>query len=94
MQFPRSPETWRKGSRILQVPELSQPILKLSLLSALRNLPLGENFDTGAITGPGKYRLNDETHARLLDALAKESFSGASLEVRGELLDHRCRFGF
>jgi hypothetical protein len=46
-----------------------------------------ENFDTGAITGPGVYRLNDETHAKLLDALAKESFSGASLEVRAELLE-------
>jgi hypothetical protein len=46
-----------------------------------------ENFDTGAIMGPGEYRLNDETHAKLLDALAKESFSGASLEVRAELLD-------
>ena len=46
-----------------------------------------ENFDTGAITGPGIYRLNDETHAQLLDALAKESFSGASLEVRAELLE-------
>ena len=46
-----------------------------------------ENFDTGAITGPGIYRLNDETHAKLLDALAKESFSGASLEVRAELLE-------
>ena len=46
-----------------------------------------DNFDTGAITGPGIYRLNDETHAKLLDALAKESFSGASLEVRAELLE-------
>lgn len=46
-----------------------------------------QNFDTGAITGPGKYRLNDETHARLLDALAKESFSGASPAVRAELLE-------
>ena len=46
-----------------------------------------ENFDTGAITGPGKYRLNDETHAKWLDALAKESFSGASPEVRAELLE-------
>jgi zinc dependent phospholipase C len=46
-----------------------------------------ENFDTGAITGPGIYRLNDETHAKLLDALAKENFSGASLEVRAELLE-------
>ena len=46
-----------------------------------------ENFDTGAMTGPGEYRLNDETHSKLLDALAKESFSGASLEVRAELLE-------
>ncbi|HLJ78942.1 MAG TPA: zinc dependent phospholipase C family protein [Acidobacteriaceae bacterium] len=46
-----------------------------------------DNFDTGALTGPGKYRLNDETHARLLDALAKQSFSGASQELRTELLE-------
>ena len=45
------------------------------------------NFDTGEATGPGKYRLNDETHASLLDALAKQNFSGASPGVRAELLD-------
>ena len=45
------------------------------------------NFDTGEATGPGKYRLNDETHAKLLDALAKQNFSGASPEVRAELLE-------
>src|ERR1035438_20179 len=39
------------------------------------------NFDTGEATGPGKYWLNDEAHAELLEALAKESFSGTSLEV-------------
>ena len=32
-----------------------------------------DNFDTGAVTGPGKYRLNDEAHAKLLDALAKRT---------------------
>jgi hypothetical protein len=46
-----------------------------------------DNFDTGAITGPGKYRLNDVTHAKLLDALAKQNFNGASPEVRAELLE-------
>jgi hypothetical protein len=46
-----------------------------------------DNFDTGAITGPGKYRLNDEAQARLLDALAKQNFSGASPELRAELLE-------
>ena len=46
-----------------------------------------DNFDTGQITGPGQYRLNDETHAKLLGALAKQDFRGASPEVRAELLD-------
>jgi hypothetical protein len=46
-----------------------------------------ENFDTGEITGPGKYQLTDETQAKLLDALAKQKFSGASPEIRAELLE-------
>ena len=46
-----------------------------------------DNFDTGEITGPGKYRLNDETHAKWLHELAKQNFSGASPEVRAELLE-------
>jgi hypothetical protein len=46
-----------------------------------------DNFDTGGITGPGEYRLNDETHADLLHALAKQNFAGASPEVRAELTD-------
>jgi hypothetical protein len=46
-----------------------------------------DNFDTGGVTGPGKYRLNDETHAKLLDALAKQNFSGASPELRAEILE-------
>lgn len=46
-----------------------------------------DNFDTGAITGPGKYKLGDETQAKLLDELAKQKFSGASPEVRAELLE-------
>jgi hypothetical protein len=46
-----------------------------------------DNIDTGEVTGPGKYRLNDETHAKLLDALAKNNFSGASPELRAEMLE-------
>jgi Zinc dependent phospholipase C len=45
-----------------------------------------DNFDTGSVTGPGKYWLNDETQAQLLDALAKKNFTGASPEIRAELL--------
>ncbi len=46
-----------------------------------------DNFDTGNITGPGKYRLNDETQAKLLDALAKQHFVGATPELQAELLE-------
>ena len=44
------------------------------------------NFDTGEKTGPGKYRLNDEAHAELLDKLAENKFVGATSEVKAELL--------
>jgi hypothetical protein len=45
-----------------------------------------ENFDTGGMTGPGKYRMNDEAHAKLLGMLADQKFVGASPAVREELL--------
>jgi hypothetical protein len=50
------------------------------------NLP-NDNFDTGGVTGPGKYRLNDVAHAELLDSLAKQNFSGVSPELRAEFVD-------
>jgi hypothetical protein len=46
-----------------------------------------DNFDTGEVTAPGKYFMNDNVHAKLLDALAKQNFAGASPEVRTELLE-------
>jgi hypothetical protein len=49
------------------------------------NLP-NNNFDVGQNTGPGKYRLNDEAHAELLDKLAENKFVGATSEVKAELL--------
>ena len=47
---------------------------------------INDNFDTGGMTGPGIYRMNDEAHAKLLHMLAEQKFAGASSEVRGELL--------
>jgi len=47
---------------------------------------INDNFDTGAMTGPGKYRMNDEAHAKLLGQLADGKFAGASPGVREELL--------
>src|SRR5216683_2984308 len=45
-----------------------------------------DNFDVGENTGPGKYRLNDEAHAELLDKLAENKFVGATAEIKSELL--------
>jgi hypothetical protein len=45
-----------------------------------------DNFDTGGVTGPGEYRMNDEAHAKLLGMLAEQNFVGASPAVREELL--------
>jgi hypothetical protein len=47
-----------------------------------------KNFDTGSITPPGKYKLADKAQAELLDDLAKEKFTGASPEMRAELLEY------
>jgi hypothetical protein len=46
-----------------------------------------ENFDTGQTSGPGQYRLNDETQAKLLEELAKQDFHGASPQLQTELLE-------
>lgn len=45
------------------------------------------NFDTGELSAPGQYPLNDETHAMLLEALAKQNFSGVSPQLRADLLE-------
>jgi hypothetical protein len=47
---------------------------------------INDNFDTGGMTGPGIYRMNDEAHAKLLGLLAEQKFAGASPEIREELL--------
>jgi hypothetical protein len=45
-----------------------------------------DNFDVGESTGPGKYRLNDEAHAELLDKLAENKFASATADLKTELL--------
>jgi hypothetical protein len=45
-----------------------------------------DNFDVGEVTAPGKYGLNDDTHAELLHRLAEHNFVSASPQLRSELL--------
>lgn len=50
------------------------------------NLP-NNNFDVGEFTPAGKYRMNDDAHAKLLDKLAEQNFADMSPGLRAELLD-------
>jgi hypothetical protein len=43
------------------------------------------NFDLGAVSRPGEYKLNDNARARLLHKLAEDKFRLASPEIRAEL---------
>jgi len=45
-----------------------------------------DNFDVGVMTGPGKYAMNDDARAKLLDRLAAQKFAGVSPELRDELV--------
>jgi hypothetical protein len=47
-----------------------------------------KNFDTGSVSAPGEYWLDDKAQAKLLDKLAKQNFTGASPEMRRELVDY------
>jgi Zinc dependent phospholipase C len=48
---------------------------------------LNDNFDLGEVTGPGRYQLNDDTRAKLLDKLAGNNFASVSRDLREDLLD-------
>jgi hypothetical protein len=52
----------------------------------LLKLP-NDNFDVGEFTPPGKYRMNDDAHAELLDKLAEQNFADMTPDLRAELLD-------
>jgi hypothetical protein len=46
-----------------------------------------DNFDVGEPTPPGKYFLNDDTYAQLLDQLAQKNFANLTPELRADLLN-------
>jgi hypothetical protein len=48
---------------------------------------INDNFDVGAVTGPGEYPLADITYANLLDRLASSHFANVSPELRATVLD-------
>jgi len=59
-----------------------------SLLTDLGNGKLtlpNDNFDVGAKTGPGIYRLNDDAYAELLHRLAEHNFSGLTPDLQAAI---------
>jgi hypothetical protein len=44
------------------------------------------NFDLGVVARPGQYKLQDETYAYWLDALAQDNFSGLTPPITADLL--------
>jgi hypothetical protein len=60
---------------------------KLLVAEQQRRLELpNTNFDVGAESMPGKYRLNDNAHVKLLHLLAAQNFQSVTPELRSELL--------
>jgi len=47
---------------------------------------VNDNFDVGAVTAPGQYRLADDAYAALLDRLVRQNFAGMSDDLRSDLL--------
>jgi Zinc dependent phospholipase C len=45
------------------------------------------NFDVGEATPPGKYRMNDDAHSKLLIKLTERNFADVSPDLRAELLN-------
>jgi hypothetical protein len=52
---------------------------------AIPNVP-NDNFDTGAVTPPGVYFMNDDVYAKLVEELAKQKFAAVTPELRADLL--------
>jgi hypothetical protein len=46
------------------------------------------NFDLGVVDRPGQYRLQDDTYAYWLDALAQDNFTGVTPAITKELLTY------
>jgi len=52
---------------------------------AIPSVP-NDNFDTGAVTPPGVYFMNDDVYAKLIEELAKQNFAAVTPELRADLV--------
>jgi Zinc dependent phospholipase C len=68
--------------------DVAAPAYRSKLDDVRRGTPRLENtnFDVGVATPPGDYKLQDDTYAYWLDALAQENFAGLTPPITAELL--------
>ena len=65
---------------------LDQYRARLKQLGEKQLVLANDNFDVGAATGPGEYRLQDNAYAELLDRLAEQKFAGLTPDLRADIL--------
>ncbi len=82
-----TPETERKFEASFNAALDRYKLLLTQTRTGTPDIP-NDNFDTGGVTPPGVYFMNDDVHAKLIEELAKQNFSGITPDLRAELLQY------
>jgi Zinc dependent phospholipase C len=82
-----TPETERKFEASFNAALDRYKLLLTQTRTGTPDIP-NDNFDTGSVTPPGVYFMNDDVHAELIEKLAKQNFAGIAPDLRAELLQY------
>ena len=82
-----TPETERKFEASFNAALDRYKLLLTQTRTGTPDIP-NDNFDTGGVTPPGVYFMNDDVHAELIEKLAKQNFAGITPDLRAELLQY------
>jgi hypothetical protein len=82
-----TPETERKFEASFNAALDRYKLLLTQTRTGTPDIP-NDNFDTGTVTPPGVYFMNDDVHAELIEKLAKQNFAGITPDLRAELLQY------
>ena len=82
-----TPETERKFEASFNAALDRYKLLVTQTRTGTPDIP-NDNFDTGTVTPPGVYFMNDDVHAELIEKLAKQNFAGITPDLRAELLQY------
>jgi hypothetical protein len=82
-----TPETERKFEASFNAALDRYKLLLTQTRTGTPDIP-NDNFDTGGVTPPGVYFMNDGVHAELIEKLAKQNFAGITPDLRAELLQY------